>query len=235
MKNFIPGEISEDFLGKSVTNAVLTVPAYFNDFQQQATKDVGAFFGLNVLQILTEPTAAAITYGLDKKKDIGHKTQRLCSEPQPDNAERTLSSSTQGSIEVDSQHEGVHLSPSITRDRCEELNADFSGKALRDKAQVQDIVPVGLLHTRDPKIQKLLLDGPNLKKSINPDEAGAYGAAGCIQSLLYWQRWPSTSVEEEKFQEILGPEDQKAIVDKCNHILSLLDRNQSRLPSSIFH
>ncbi|CAL8261210.1 unnamed protein product [Boreogadus saida] len=58
-------------------------------------------------------------------------------------------------------------------------------KALRDRARVQDIVPVGLLHTRDPKIQKLLLDGPNLKKSLNPDEAGAYGAAGCIQSLLY--------------------------------------------------
>jgi heat shock protein 5 len=58
--------IAEDYLGKKVTNAVVTVPAYFNDAQKQATKDAGAIAGLNVLRIVNEPTAAAIAYGLDK-------------------------------------------------------------------------------------------------------------------------------------------------------------------------
>lgn len=60
-------EIAEAFLGKTVKNAVVTVPAYFNDSQRQATKDAGVIAGLNVLRIINEPTAAAIAYGLDKK------------------------------------------------------------------------------------------------------------------------------------------------------------------------
>merc|ERR1711957_164246 len=62
-------EIAEAYLGKEVKNAVVTVPAYFNDSQRQATKDAGAISGLNVLRIINEPTAAAIAYGLDKKGD----------------------------------------------------------------------------------------------------------------------------------------------------------------------
>merc|ERR1712198_672643 len=57
------------FLGVKVTDAVITVPAYFNDSQRQATKDAGIISGLNVLRIINEPTAAAIAYGLDKKVD----------------------------------------------------------------------------------------------------------------------------------------------------------------------
>ncbi len=59
-------QIAEDYLGKKVTHAVVTVPAYFNDAQRQATKDAGTIAGLNVLRIVNEPTAAAIAYGLDK-------------------------------------------------------------------------------------------------------------------------------------------------------------------------
>ncbi|XP_061189234.1 endoplasmic reticulum chaperone BiP [Saccostrea echinata] len=61
-------EIAEGFLGKKVNNAVITVPAYFNDAQRQATKDAGTIAGLNVMRIINEPTAAAIAYGLDKKE-----------------------------------------------------------------------------------------------------------------------------------------------------------------------
>jgi molecular chaperone DnaK len=79
-KMYSPSEISamilqkmrqtaEDFLGEKVTDAVVTVPAYFNDSQRQATKDAGRIAGLNVLRIINEPTAAALAYGLDKKKD----------------------------------------------------------------------------------------------------------------------------------------------------------------------
>uniref|UniRef100_A0AAQ5Y7E1 Heat shock protein family A (Hsp70) member 8b n=1 Tax=Amphiprion ocellaris TaxID=80972 RepID=A0AAQ5Y7E1_AMPOC len=217
-------EIAEAYLGKTVTNAVVTVPAYFNDSQRQATKDAGTISGLNVLRIINEPTAAAIAYGLDKKVgsernvlifDLGgdfdnrmvnhfiSEFKRKYKKDISDNkravrrlrtacerAKRTLSSSTQASIEIDSLYEGVDFYTSITRARFEELNADlFRGtlepveKALRDakmdKAQIHDIVLVGG-STRIPKIQKLLQDffnGKDLNKSINPDEAVAYGAA----------------------------------------------------------
>lgn len=62
-------EIAEEYLGKNVTNAVVTVPAYFNDAQRQATKDAGTIAGLNVLRVINEPTAAAIAYGLNKKEE----------------------------------------------------------------------------------------------------------------------------------------------------------------------
>jgi len=79
-KRYSPPEISaiilqklkqaaEDYLGEPVTEAVITVPAYFDDSQRQATKDAGRIAGLNVLRIINEPTAAALAYGLDKKKE----------------------------------------------------------------------------------------------------------------------------------------------------------------------
>lgn len=246
-------EISEAYLGKPVVNAVVTVPAYFNDSQRQATKDAGTIAGLNVLRIINEPTAAAIAYGLDKKGtgernvlifDLGGGTfdvsiltiedgifevkstagdthlggedfdnrmvnhfvlefkrkhkKDLTSNKRAlrrlrtacERAKRTLSSSTQASIEIDSLFEGIDFYSTITRARFEELNADLFRstlepveKALRDakldKAQIHDIVLVGG-STRIPKIQKLLQDffnGKELNKSINPDEAVAYGAA----------------------------------------------------------
>ena len=62
-------KVAEDYLGQEVTDAVVTVPAYFNDAQRQATKDAGRIAGLNIKRIINEPTAAALAYGLDKKKD----------------------------------------------------------------------------------------------------------------------------------------------------------------------
>lgn len=67
-------ETAEAYLGHPVTKAVVTVPAYFNDSQRQATKDAGAIAGLEVLRIINEPTAAAIAYGLDKVNDNKEKT-----------------------------------------------------------------------------------------------------------------------------------------------------------------
>ena len=62
-------EVAEAYIGETVTDAVITGPAYFNDSQRQATKDAGHIAGLNVLRIINEPTAAAIAYGLDKKEE----------------------------------------------------------------------------------------------------------------------------------------------------------------------
>jgi len=246
-------EISEAYLGRDIKDAVITVPAYFNDSQRQATKDAGAICGFNVLRIINEPTAAAIAYGLDKKGsgeknvlifDLGggtfdvsilaiddgifevkstagdthlggedfdnrlvdHFVSEFKRKHKKDlstnkralrrlrtaceRAKRTLSSSAQAGIEVDSLFEGIDFYTSITRARFEEMCSDlFRGtldpveKSLRDakldKGSIDEIVLVGG-STRIPKVQKLLQDffnGKELNKSINPDEAVAYGAA----------------------------------------------------------
>jgi len=247
---------ASDYLGEEVKNAVVTVPAYFNDAQRQATKDAGAIAGLNVLRIINEPTAAAIAYGLGEKAkgakeknvlifDLGGGTfdvslltiddgifevkatagdtnlggedfdQRLVEHfikefkrknrgvdltnnkkalrrlrTACEKAKRTLSASTKAQVEIDSLHEGIDFSGTITRARFEDLCSDyFRGcmrpveKVLRDakmsKSQVNEVVLVGG-STRIPKVQKLLsefFNGKSLNKSINPDEAVAHGAA----------------------------------------------------------
>ncbi|ELK30986.1 PREDICTED: heat shock cognate 71 kDa protein [Myotis davidii] len=164
-------EIAEAYLGKTVTNAVVTVPAYFNDSQRQATKDAGTIAGLNVLRIINEPTAAAIAYGLDKK--VGAERNVLIFDLGGGTFDVSILTIEDGIFEVKSTAGDTHLG-----------GEDFDiEKALRDakldKSQIHDIVLVGG-STRIPKIQKLLQDffnGKELNKSINPDEAVAYGAA----------------------------------------------------------
>ncbi|KAF6017696.1 hypothetical protein EB796_023978 [Bugula neritina] len=247
-------ETAEAYLGEKVTDAVVTVPAYFNDSQRQATKDAGVIAGLNVKRIINEPTAAALAYGLDKNLsdeknvlifDLGGGTfdvsilsidegslfevkstagnthlggedfddrlvehfikefqrkhgKNIRGNPRSlrrlrtacERAKRTLSSSAQANIEIDSMFEGIDFYTSITRARFEELCADLFREtlqpveqALRDakmsKGDIHEVVLVGG-STRIPKIQKLLqefMGGKQLNKSINPDEAVAYGAS----------------------------------------------------------
>nr|3KVG_A Chain A, Heat shock 70 (HSP70) protein [Cryptosporidium parvum Iowa II]3KVG_B Chain B, Heat shock 70 (HSP70) protein [Cryptosporidium parvum Iowa II]3L4I_A Chain A, Heat shock 70 (HSP70) protein [Cryptosporidium parvum Iowa II]3L4I_B Chain B, Heat shock 70 (HSP70) protein [Cryptosporidium parvum Iowa II]3L6Q_A Chain A, Heat shock 70 (HSP70) protein [Cryptosporidium parvum Iowa II]3L6Q_B Chain B, Heat shock 70 (HSP70) protein [Cryptosporidium parvum Iowa II] len=247
-------EISEAYLGRQIKNAVVTVPAYFNDSQRQATKDAGAIAGLNVMRIINEPTAAAIAYGLDKKgtgernvlifdlgggtfdvslltiedgifevkatagdthlggEDFDNRLVEFCVQDfkrknrgmdlttnaralrrlrtQCERAKRTLSSSTQATIELDSLYEGIDYSVAISRARFEELCADYFRATLApvekvlkdagmDKRSVHDVVLVGG-STRIPKVQALIQEFFNGKepcKAINPDEAVAYGAA----------------------------------------------------------
>jgi len=263
-------ETAESYLGGTVNNAVVTVPAYFNDSQRQATKDAGLIAGLNVLRIINEPTAAAIAYGLDKKGvgernvlifDLGGGTfdvslltieegifevkstagdthlggedfdnrlvnhfvnefKRKHKKDLTSNAralrrlrtacersKRTLSSSAQTSIEIDSLFEGIDFYTSITRARFEELCQDLFRSTMEpvervlrdakiDKSSVHEIVLVGG-STRIPKIQKMVSDFFNGKdpcKSINPDEAVAYGAA--VQAAILSGDQSSKSTNE---------------------------------------
>jgi heat shock 70kDa protein 1/2/6/8 len=262
-------EIAEAYLGREVKSAVITVPAYFNDSQRQATKDAGAIAGLNVLRIINEPTAAAIAYGLDKKGkeknvlifDLGggtfdvsllsieegifevkatagdthlggedfdnrlvehfceefkrkfrkdlHENQRALRRLRvaAERAKRTLSSSTQAHIEIDSLMDGIDFNTVITRARFEDLNMDYFRKCLepvekvlRDanmsKGSIHEIVLVGG-STRIPKVQELLSDffnGKSLNKSINPDEAVAYGAT--VQAALLTEGTKSSNLQD---------------------------------------
>ncbi|PAA56673.1 hypothetical protein BOX15_Mlig022022g1 [Macrostomum lignano] len=100
-------ETAEAYLGKTVTDAVVTVPAYFNDSQRQATKDAGAIAGLNVLRIINEPTAAAIAYGLDKKS--GHERNVLIFDLGGGTFDVSILTIEEGIFEVKSTAGDTHL------------------------------------------------------------------------------------------------------------------------------
>lgn len=264
-------QIASVYLGTDVTDAVVTVPAYFTDAQRQATKDAGVIAGLNILRIINEPTAAALAYGLDKTsnksinvciydfgggtldctiltltdgifkvratggnahlggEDIDNKLVEYCvaefkrkngcdmsANPKSirrlrtacERAKRSLSSTAQTTIEIDSIYDGIDLSVDLSRAKFEGLCMDIFKKALDPVSQVltdsklrrdqiDEIVLVGG-STRIPRIKQMLSDlfgGKKLNESVNPDEAVAYGAA--IQAAIL------SGVSDKKLDSLL--------------------------------
>ncbi|KAI3987707.1 hypothetical protein MKX01_028441 [Papaver californicum] len=102
-------EIAEAFIGTSVKDVVVAVPAYFNDSQRQATKDVGAIAGLNVMRIISEPTASAIAYGLDKKATSAGAKNVLIFDLGGGTFDVSLLNIEEGVIEVKATSEYTHL------------------------------------------------------------------------------------------------------------------------------
>ncbi|KAH9922301.1 heat shock protein 70 [Epithele typhae] len=195
-------ETAEAYLGQTVTHAVVTVPAYFNDAQRQATKDAGTIAGLQVLRIINEPTAAAIAYGLDKK---GGESQIIVY----DLVLATAGDTHLGGEDFDNRvidflvkqykkktgtdvtgnlralgklkrENGNDFSETLTRAKFEELNMDLFRKTMKP---VEQVLKDANLKKED--IDEVVLVGQLLKeyfgkepsKGINPDEAVAYGAA----------------------------------------------------------
>ncbi|XP_068243861.1 heat shock 70 kDa protein cognate 4-like [Palaemon carinicauda] len=297
-------KIAENYLGRNINKAVITVPAYFNDTQRQATKDAGTIAGLDVIRIINEPTAAAIAYGLNNdtkeqnvlifdlgggtfdvsilnisndgifevkstagdthlggedfdsilldyftrefskkyKKDLSNNKRSLrrlrsaC-----ETAKRTLSSSTQATIEIDSLYEGIDFHTTITRAKFENLCGRLFKNTLvpveralidakLDKSDIDEIVLVGG-STRIPKIQNLLqtfFNEKNLNKSINPDEAVAYGAA--IQAAIL------SGDKSDKIKDLLllDVTPLSLGIETAGNIMTTLIKRNATIPTSKF-
>nr|GEV33511.1 putative heat shock protein 70 family [Tanacetum cinerariifolium] len=188
-------ETADAYLGKVVKNVVVTVPAYFNDLQRQATKDGGAIVGLNVIRIINKPNADAIAYGLENKVDIIKTMNMLVFDFGGGTFDVSLLKIAEGENfkvkdELDCLHEGINFSLRFTRAKFEELNMDAFDKCIKTietclndanmkKSCVNEVILVGG-STRILKVQCMLqefFDGKQLYKSVNPDEAVARGAA----------------------------------------------------------
>ncbi|NBP38552.1 MAG: hypothetical protein EBV34_08970 [Betaproteobacteria bacterium] len=149
---------AEDYLGEEVTEAVITVPAYFNDSQRQATKDAGRIAGLEVKRIINEPTAAALAFGLDKAGGADRKIAVY------DLGGGTFDVSIIEIADVDGEKQFEVLS----------TNGDTCLKT----ADIHDVILVGGM-TRMPKVQEKVKEffGRDPRRDVNPDEAVAVGAA----------------------------------------------------------
>nr|GFA66543.1 putative heat shock protein 70 family [Tanacetum cinerariifolium]GFA66557.1 putative heat shock protein 70 family [Tanacetum cinerariifolium] len=196
-------EVAETYIGETVKNAVITVPAYFNDCQRQATKDAATIAGLNVVRMINEPTAAAIAYGVDNWSGLARKKTVLVFDLGGGTFDVSLLIIDEGgTFKVKAVAGDTHLGGQdfdnrlvsyCVEDFKKKWNKDVTrneramGRKLEtcltdakmDFRSVDEVILVGG-STRIPRVQSMLqefFDGKQLCQGINPDEAVAYGAA----------------------------------------------------------
>ncbi|GLD73858.1 heat shock cognate 71 kDa protein, partial [Lates japonicus] len=235
-------EIAEAYLGKTVNNAVITVPAYFNDSQRQATKDAGTISGLNVLRIINEPTAAAIAYGLDKK--VGSERNVLIFDLGGGTFDVSILTIEDGIFEVyevacyDQRQQlllgkfeltGIPPAPrgvpqievTFDIDANGIMNVSAVDKSTGKENKITITNDKGRLSKED--IERMVQEAEKYKAEddVQRDKVAAKNG---LESYAFNMK---STVEDEKLAGKISDDDKQKILDKCNEVISWLDKNQT--------
>ncbi|KAG2621542.1 hypothetical protein PVAP13_3NG318000 [Panicum virgatum] len=241
-------EIAEAYLGSTIKNAVVTVPAYFNDSQRQATKDAGVIAGLNVLRIINEPTAAAIAYGLDKKATSVGEKNVLIFDLGGGTFDVSLLTIEEGIFEVKATAGDTHLGgedfdnrllgkfelsgippaprgvPQITVcfdiDANGILNVSAEDKTTGQKNKITITNDKGRLSKEE--IEKMVQDAEKYK-SEDEEHKKKVEAKNSLENYSYNMR---NTIRDEKIASKLAADDKKKIEDAIDAAISWLDANQ---------
>jgi len=181
-------ETAEAYLGQSIKDAVVTVPAYFNDAQRQATKDAGAIAGLNVLRIINEPTAAAIAYGLDKKKQNNSEKNVLIFDLGGGTFDVSILSIDDGVFEVKSTAGDTHLGGEDFDNRMvEHFVKEFQRKHKKD------------IRTNKRALRRLRTACERAKRTLSASAQANIEIDSLFEGIDFY-----TSITRARFEELCG-------------------------------
>lgn len=188
-------QIAESYIGKEVKDAVVTVPAYFNDAQRQATKDAGTIAGLNVMRIINEPTAAAIAYGLDKKA-VGEKNV-LVFDLGGGTFDVTLLTIDEGVFEVRATNGNTHLG-----------GEDFDQRIMQFFIKKWQKAKKGDISKDKRALQKLRREAERVKRSLSTQHQGRLEIESLLDGADFTETLTRARFEElnnDLFRQTLGP------------------------------